>query len=72
MPDGVSRMIDSAVTLLPEPDSPTTASVSFGAMSKETLRTTGFHSPSTRKEVVRLRTERIGVVMSSPSMVCVR
>ena len=45
-PGGVSRMIDSAVTLLPEPDSPTIATVSLGAMSKETLRTTGIPLPS--------------------------
>ena len=64
---GVSRMIDSAVTLLPEPDSPTTASVSCGLMSKEMLRTTGFQSPSTRNEVVRFETERIGEVMPGPS-----
>ncbi|MET3889451.1 hypothetical protein ABIE41_000527 [Bosea sp. OAE506] len=60
-------MIDSAVTLLPEPDSPTTATVSFGAMSKETLRTTCFQAPSTRKEVLRLLTDRMGVVMRLPS-----
>jgi hypothetical protein len=56
-------MIESAVTLLPEPDSPTTARVSFGAMSKETFRTTGFHRPSTRKDVVRLLTDRMGGVV---------
>ena len=38
-----------------------------GATSKDTLRTTLFHAPSTRKEVVRLRTERTGFVsMVSP------
>ena len=36
-------MIESDVTLLPEPDSPTIATVSPGATSNETLRTTGRH-----------------------------
>ncbi|UIJ88688.1 hypothetical protein LZK77_23170 [Rhizobium leguminosarum] len=48
------------MTLLPEPLSPTIATVSPGMTSKETSRTTGFQSPSTRKEVVRFRTERTG------------
>ena len=61
---GISRMIDSAVTLLPEPDSPTIATVSFGAMSNETLWTTSFHFPSTRKAVVRSATDRIGWLTS--------
>ena len=55
-------MIESAVTLLPEPDSPTMATVSFGPMEKERFRTTGRHSPSTRKAVVRPETSRIGSV----------
>ena len=33
---GMRRMIDSAVTLLPEPDSPTMATVSPGPMSNDT------------------------------------
>jgi hypothetical protein len=36
LPGDRSRMIDMAVTLLPEPDSPTTATVSFAPMSKLT------------------------------------
>ena len=64
-PGGVSRMIESAVTLLPEPDSPTTATVSFGAMSKVRPFTTWRHRPSTRNEVFRSRMERMGVVMLS-------
>ena len=45
-------MIDSAVTLLPEPDSPTIATVSFAPIEKDRLRTTGHHAPSTRKAAV--------------------
>ena len=40
---GISRMTERAVTLLPEPDSPTIATVSFAATSNDTLRTTGSH-----------------------------
>ena len=53
-------MIDSEVTLLPDPDSPTMATVSRGATSKEILRTTDRHSSSTRKDVVRSRTDSTG------------
>ncbi len=70
-------MIDSEVTLLPEPDSPTIATVSPGMTLKEMSFTTVRHSPSARKDVVRLETERTGaasgfvccaamVVMGSP------
>jgi len=37
--EGRRRRIDCAVTLLPQPDSPTTASVSPGAMEKDTPST---------------------------------
>ncbi len=37
---GVRRMIDKALTLLPEPDSPTSATVSPGATENETPCTT--------------------------------
>ncbi len=37
--------MESAVTDLPEPDSPTSASVSPGAMSKETWSTAGMLAP---------------------------
>ncbi|MNU02393.1 hypothetical protein D3C72_2460820 [compost metagenome] len=57
---GSSRMIDSEVTLLPEPDSPTIATVSRGATSKLTPLTTDRHSSPTLNEVVRSRTERTG------------
>jgi hypothetical protein len=61
-------MIDNAVTLLPEPDSPTIATVSRGATSNEMPFTTVFHTPSTRNAVVRLRTASTGpaAVMSRP------
>ena len=53
-------MIDNAVTLLPEPDSPTIATVSRGPTSNEIPLTTVIHWPSTRNEVVRSRTSRTG------------
>ena len=58
-------MMDSAVTLLPEPDSPTTATVCRAPMSKLTLRTTAFHSPCTRNEVVSSRIARTGGLSTS-------
>ena len=61
----LSRMIESEVTLLPDPDSPTIATVSPGETSKEMSRTTGFQAPSTRNEVVRFSTERTGAVERS-------
>ncbi|MGX1320365.1 hypothetical protein AB7M17_003818 [Bradyrhizobium sp. USDA 377] len=62
---GTSRMIESAETLLPEPDSPTIATVSRGAMSNETLRTTGTHCRSSMKEVVRPATDSTGACASA-------
>src|SRR5690606_33896090 len=55
-----SRMIDSEVTLLPQPDSPTRPSVSPGATSKDrsSTATTVVSSPS--KQVVRPCTRRAG------------
>jgi hypothetical protein len=50
---GIGRIMESAVTLFPEPDSPTIATVSFAAISNETFRTTGNHCPSRMNEVVR-------------------
>ncbi len=52
--------MDSDVTLLPDPDSPTIATVSPGATVKEISRTTGFHLPSTLKDVVRFSTDKTG------------
>ena len=65
-------MIDMAVTLLPEPDSPTTATVSFGPISKLISLTTLRHSPPTRKAVLSLEMERIGLVMAQPSRLGLR
>jgi hypothetical protein len=62
-PCWTSRMIESAVTDLPEPDSPTTATVSPLPMAKPTSRTTGSHAPSTRKEVVSPSTVKTGVLI---------
>ncbi len=53
-------MMDSAVTLLPDPDSPTMATVSRGAMSKDTLRTTGLYCRSRMNDVVRPATDSTG------------
>src|SRR5690606_1970441 len=57
---GRSPMIERAVTLFPEPDSPTMATVSRGAISKERLRTTGFQPLPSLKEAVRSRTQSSG------------
>ncbi|MGY4462857.1 hypothetical protein ACVWYI_006817 [Bradyrhizobium sp. LB13.1] len=58
-------MIESAVTLLPEPDSPTIATVSLGETSNDTLRTTGLHCRSRRKDVVRPETDSTGACASA-------
>ena len=50
----------SAATVLPEPDSPTTASVSRGPTSKESFATAGRQTPSPRKWTERSRIDRIG------------
>jgi len=52
--------MDSAVTLLPEPLSPTMPSTSPGATSKLTPSTAGNTPESVRKVVVSPRTERMG------------
>ena len=53
-------MIESAVTLLPEPDSPTMASVSPASTSNETSSTAVTGPRSVLKRVVRSRTWRRG------------
>ncbi|MGX1234045.1 hypothetical protein AB7M71_007137 [Bradyrhizobium japonicum] len=58
-------MMESAVTLLPEPDSPTIATVSLAAISNDTSRTTGIHSRSRRKDVVRPATDNTGACASA-------
>src|SRR3954470_17918180 len=58
-------MIDKAVTDFPEPDSPTSASVSPRAMSNDTLSTTKFSRPPCENEIERSRMERSGAVVAS-------
>src|SRR6516165_2586189 len=53
---GMRRITESAVTLLPDPDSPTIASVSPASMSNETWSTAVTCPRSVLKRVVRLRT----------------
>ncbi len=53
-------MIDSAVTLLPQPDSPTIASVSLCWTAKLTSRTAACQPPPVRNSVTRFSTARIG------------
>src|SRR5258705_4329351 len=60
----MSRMMERAVTFLPEPASPTIATVSFAATSNDTLRTTGIHCPSRMNEVVRPAIDSTGVCAS--------
>ena len=50
---GSSRMTDSIVTLLPEPDSPTMATVSRASTSRLTSWTTGVQRPWRSSDVVR-------------------
>src|SRR6266567_2394969 len=53
---GTNPMIDSAVTLLPQPDSPTMPSVRPAAIEKLTPSTAGNSPLSTVKNVLRFRT----------------
>src|SRR5688572_5948686 len=59
---GISPMIDSAVTLLPQPDSPTMPSVRPDSTLKLTSSTARSSAPSTRKLVRRLRTSSNAVM----------
>jgi hypothetical protein len=54
----------SEVTLLPEPDSPTMPSTSFGWTSKSMPRTAGTRRPEPVKATSRPRTERTGSAMA--------
>src|SRR5215203_4164382 len=63
---GSRRMIDSAVTLLPQPDSPTIPSVSPAPTSNDTPSTARVVPSSLKKEVARSRTARRGVMDPSP------
>src|SRR3954453_23451376 len=58
---GSNLSIDKAVTLLPLPDSPTTASVSLGISDNETFRTAGYQRPPILNSVCRLRSSRAGL-----------
>ena len=60
---GVSRMIARLVTLLPEPDSPTSASVSPRARLKETPFTAGTTPLSVLKRTRRSDTSSTGVAV---------
>ena len=60
MPAGSRPMMVIAVRLLPQPDSPTSASVSPRARSKDTSRTASCQAPSMRREVVSPRTDSAG------------
>src|SRR5262245_9378889 len=58
-------MTESAVTDLPEPDSPTSASVSPLATSNDTRSTQSVSRPPWRNATERLRTERRGAAVAS-------
>src|SRR5215217_1274077 len=64
---GRRRMIDSAVTLLPQPDSPTIPSVSPAPTSNDTPSTARVVPSSVKKEVARSRTARRGVMRAAPN-----
>src|ERR1700730_8019347 len=59
---GTSRMMESEVTDLPQPDSPTMPSVSPGASEKLTPSTAANTLPPERNSVRRSRTSRRGVM----------
>src|SRR5215831_4325647 len=59
--DATSRMIDSAVTLLPQPDSPTSPSVVRGAMSNDTPSTARIVPSGVRNSVTRSRISSSGL-----------
>jgi hypothetical protein len=54
-------MSESAVTVFPEPLSPTSATVSPRSMSNDTPRTAGSSPPSRAKETDRSRTDSSAV-----------
>jgi hypothetical protein len=62
-PAGRSRMVDSAVTLLPEPDSPTMATVSPASTCRLISRMTGIQPSDVLNEVVRFSTASTGGVV---------
>src|SRR4249919_241265 len=62
---GIRRSTDSAVTLLPDPDSPTIASVSPGSRWNDTPSTAVTVPRSVRNRVVRFLTSSSGRVIRS-------
>src|SRR5271170_5225272 len=64
-PRACNRRIESAVTLLPLPDSPTTPRLSPSAMSNETPSTAVLQPRSPRNWTVRSSTERSGGAISA-------
>src|SRR5882672_8002641 len=62
---GIRRSTDSAVTLLPDPDSPTIASVSPGSTWNETPSTAVTVPRSVRNRVVRFLTSSSGRVIAA-------
>src|SRR6266700_5112375 len=62
---GTRPMSESAVMLLPQPDSPTSASVSFRPSVNPTPRTAGYQVPPMRNSVVRSSTTRAGSALRS-------
>ena len=59
--DGINRKIDSAVTLLPQPLSPTMARVSPGGTANETPSTARTTPSRVKNQVRRSAISRIGV-----------
>src|SRR6185295_9842980 len=64
---GTKPSTESAVRLLPEPDSPTRPTSSPCPTASETPRTTGVHSPAMGNETSRSRTSRRGTRPGSRS-----
>src|SRR5215467_660953 len=64
--DAMSLKIESEVTLLPQPDSPTTASVSPAATENDTPSTARTTPSRVKKCVLRSSTSNRAVVTSSP------
>src|SRR5687768_9671161 len=60
---GIRPMIESDVTLFPQPDSPTMPIVWPGITEKETSSTAISWPPSTRKAVLRFFTSRTGLLI---------
>ena len=70
--EAMRRMIDSEVTLLPQPDSPTTASVSPGATEKETPSTARTMPSRVKKCVFRPSISSRGAALGHASAYMLR